>query len=86
LLLNQIDCETCKAGVAKLGTYLTTPDEIAKEIVILKTFVCEVDATPQACADGVDKYWEGMANAIFGYSETPADICAAGGICKKSTR
>jgi hypothetical protein len=69
-----------------LGAYLITPDEIAKEIIILKTFVCEVDATPQACSDGVDKYWAGMATAIFTYSEAPADICSAGGLCKKSTR
>jgi hypothetical protein len=27
--------------VAKLGAYLTLPEEIEKEIVILKTFVCE---------------------------------------------
>ena len=82
----QLDCEGCKAGVAKLGAYLTTPAEIEKEVLLLKTFVCEVDADPEGCAAGVDKYWAGMATAIFGYEETPADICAAGGICKKSTR
>jgi len=82
----QIDCETCKEGVTKLGAYLTLPEEIEKEILLLKTFVCEVDADPEGCAAGVDKYWAGMAEAIFGYSETPADICAAGGLCKKSTR
>ncbi len=82
----QIDCETCKAGVTKLGQYLTTPEEIEKEVLLLKTFVCEVDADPEGCAAGVDKYWAGMAEAIFGYEETPADICSAGGICKKSAR
>jgi hypothetical protein len=25
-----------------------------------------------------------MAKAIFGYAETPNDICTAGGICKKA--
>jgi hypothetical protein len=44
------------------------------------------DADPQYCADGVDTYWPGMAKAIFGYSETPVDICSAGGICKKNGR
>ena len=82
----QIDCDTCKESVTKLGTFLTTPAEIEKEILLLKTFVCEVDADPEGCAAGVDKYWAGMAEAIFGYSETPADICSAGGICKKSVR
>ena len=82
----QVDCETCKAAVEKLGTFLVTPDEIAKEVLLLKTFVCESDADPQGCADGVDKYWEGMAKAIFSYEQTPTDICSAGGICKKQTR
>ena len=82
----QVDCETCKDAVGKLGTYLTTPEEIEKELLLLKTFVCEVDEDPAGCAAGADKYWPGMATAIFGYSETPNDICSAGGICKKSTR
>ena len=82
----QIDCDTCTAAVEKLGTFLVTPDEIAKEVLLLKTFVCEPDSDPQGCADGVDKYWEGMAKAIFSYEDTPADICSAGGICKKGAR
>ena len=85
-VLVQVDCETCKAGVAKLGAYLTTDEEIAKEVLILKTFVCEADADPEGCAAGVDKYWPGMAKALFSYEETPADICSAGGICKKNAR
>ena len=85
-VLVQVDCETCKAGVAKLGAYLTTDEEIAKEVLILKTFVCEADADPEGCADGVDQFWAGMATAIFSFQETPRDICSAGGICKKNAR
>jgi hypothetical protein len=82
----QIDCATCKEVIGKLGTFLITPDEIAKGIILLKTFVCETDAAPQVCADGVDKYWEGMTTAFYSYAETPADICTAGGLCKKQSR
>ena len=41
------DCSSCKDFMTQLGSYLTTPAVIEIEVVVLKTFVCEVDADPQ---------------------------------------
>jgi hypothetical protein len=40
-LVVQVDCETCKAGVAKLSANAALPENIQGEVEILKAYVCE---------------------------------------------
>jgi hypothetical protein len=75
-----MDCETCQAGVSQLGANLTS-DEVEKEVMSL----CKLVAQPQECTDGVDKYWEGMANVTFSNAQIPAYICHSAGLCDNST-
>merc|ERR1739848_927780 len=73
----QFTCDECKKGVASLGQYLQTPNEIAAVEQALSDLVCPTlpEDKIEACIDFVYFNWEAMATALFAYENTLTDIC-----------
>ncbi len=67
IIIFQIDCTACKEYVTKLGAFLTTPEELEAEKLVLKALVCEVSGDPAGCAAGVDKVGVGKPSGFLGF-------------------
>ena len=69
--------------MTRLAAHLVTPPQVEIEKNLFKQQLCKPD--DETCNAEIDKFWPPIARAIFTYSETPKDICAASSeICAKS--